>query len=161
MQMTAENAFPIVMPAETLVEAVQKLTELYHLLHPYLRALTPEERQGLVRMGDHTVPFFQKTVVYARTQPQFAPPFLALEELQKNVSAVAGLTPLFYLAEQLYNNLDDTMLLCGSEVCSMALGYYHSVKRAVTLNVPGANVIYNDLQQWLPGQALHKVPVTD
>ncbi|HEY0612176.1 MAG TPA: hypothetical protein VGD35_21025 [Chitinophaga sp.] len=159
--MTAENAFPIVMPAETLIEAVQKLTELYHLLHPYLRSLTPEERQGLVRMEEHTIPFIQKTVVYARTQPQFAPPFIALEELQKNVSAVAGLTPLFYLAEQLHNNLDDTMLLCGSEAYSMALGYYHSVKRAATLNVPDADVIYNDLQQWVPGRARSKAPVTE
>lgn len=159
--MTAENAFPIVMPAETLIEAVRKLTELYQLLDPYLRPLTPEERQGLVRMGEHTVPFIQKTVVYARTQPQFASPFIALEKLQKDVSAVAGLTPLFYLAEQLYNNLDDTMLLYGSEAYSMALGYYHSVKRAATLNVPDADLIYKDLQQWLPGKAHCKAPVTD
>jgi hypothetical protein len=157
MQMTAENAFSIVMPAETLIEAVQKLTELHQLLHPYLRSLTPEERQGLVRMEEETIPFVQKTVVYARTQPQFASPFAAPEELQKDVSAVAGLTPLFYLATQLCSSLDDTMLLCGSEAYSMALGYYHSVKRAATLNLPDAAVIYNDLQQWFP----KKAPVRD
>ena len=159
--MNAENAFAIVMPAETLIEAVQKLTELHQLLHPYLRSLTSEERRGLIRMGEETIPFVQRTVVHARTQPQFAPPFAAPEELQKDVSAVAGLTPLFYLTEQLCSCLDDTMLLCGSEAYSMALGYYHSVKRAATLNVPDADVIYNDLQQWLPGSALLKAPVTD
>src|ERR1044072_5965785 len=159
--MTAENAFPIVMPTEALLEAVQKLTDLYHLLHPYLCPLTPEERQGLVRMQEHTIPFIQKTVVYARSQPQFAPPFIALEELQKNVSTVAGLAPVFYLTEQLHNNLDDTMLLCGSEAYSMALGYYHSVKRAATLNVPDAAIIYNDLQQWFPGGVRSKAPLTE
>jgi hypothetical protein len=68
---------------------------------------------------------------------------------------------LFYLTEQLYNNLDDTMLLCGSEAYSMALGYYHSVKRAATLKVPDAAVIYNDLQQWFPGGVRRKAPPTE
>lgn len=155
--MTAENAFPIVMPAKTFIEAVQKLTELHQLLHPYLRSLPFEERQGLVSMKEETIPFVHKTVVYTRTQPQFASPFAAPEELQKDVNAVAGLTPLFYLAAQLCSSLDDTMLLCGSEAYSMIPGYYHSVNRAAALNLPDAAVIYNGLQQWLSKEA----PVRD
>jgi hypothetical protein len=157
--MTAQNAISIVMPGEVLLQATQKLTELHQLLHPYLRALTPEERQGLIKMKEHTIPFVQKTVVYARTQPQFALPFLEPEELEKDVNAVAGLTPLFYLAEQLCSNLDDTMLLCGSEAYLMALGYYHSVKQAARMNVPAARAIYDDLQQRFPGKVHSKVPV--
>ncbi len=159
--MTAQNAFAIVLPAETLVEATRKLTELHQLLHPYLRALSVEERRGLVKMQEHTIPFVQKTVVYARTQPQFAPPFVELSELEKDVNAVAGLTPLFYLAEQLYSNLADTMLLCGSEAYLMALGYFHAVKQAAMMNVPDAAAIYQDLQQQFPGKVRKKVPVVD
>lgn len=156
--MTAENAFSIVMPAETLVQAAKKLTELHHLLYPYLRSLTTKERQGLIKMQEQAIPFVQKAVIYARTQPQYAPPFLEPDELEKDVNAVAGLTPLFYLAEQLYSSLDDTMLLCGSEAYSMAMSYYHAVKRAAEMNIPDAGAIYDDLHRRFPGNLRNKSP---
>ena len=44
------------------------------------------------------------------------------------VNAVAGLTPLFYLAERLYSSLDDNMLLCGARPAQWRFGHYHAVK---------------------------------
>lgn len=86
---------------------------------------------------------------------------MELDELEKDVNAVAGLTPLFYLAAQLHSNLEDTMLLCGSEAYLMALGYYHSVKRAAGMDVPGAAAIYDDLRQRLHGRVPEQVALAE
>jgi len=43
--------------------------------------------------------------------------------------------------------LDDTITVAGSEAYIAALAFYKSVKVAATMNVPGAQEIYDDLSK--------------
>ncbi len=122
------------------------------VLRPYLIALTPEERKQLPKMSDKTVPFVEKTLDYAKSNPQFAPAYMSIPELKIDIDAVHTLTQLARPIDQLREGLGDTMMLAGSEAYIAALAYYNSVKQAAKMNVPGARAIYDDLSKRFPGR---------
>ncbi|MDI1321667.1 MAG: hypothetical protein PSV36_02895 [Algoriphagus sp.] len=103
-------------------------------------------------MGDKSEPFVGKVIEYLVSEPQFMPPNLPVVEMNKDWSAVKGLTPLERAANLLYLNLNDTILLAGSEVHDGALSYYNSVKYAARLNAPDAKGVYEDLSKRFEGQ---------
>ena len=49
--------------------------------------------------------------------------------------------------KQLESNLNDTLMVAGSEAYVGALSYYNSVKYGPRLNVADAKVIYEDLRK--------------
>jgi len=55
------------------------------------------------------------------------------------------LLPVYRLALQLENKLNDTSMEVGAESYVSVLGYYNSVKLAAKLDAPGAKAIYEDL----------------
>lgn len=142
-----DNVISVQIPAKDLAAAKQKLEELKALLDPHLISLTPHERQMLPKMRDKTLPFVEKAMNYAQSSPNFTPPYLDVEELKIDVQAVEDLTQVYRDVEQLCLNLDDTIMLSGSEAYTAALTYYHSVKQAAKVNVPDAKAIFDDLRK--------------
>ena len=69
------------------------------------------------------------------------------EELMIDFKAYNNLIQVYREVEQLCANLDDTVMMSGSEAYMAALAYYHSVKQAAKMNVPNAKSIYEDLKQ--------------
>ena len=132
---------------EEIAEATGKLNEVTNILKPYLIALTPTERQELPKMGDGTQPFVQKCLDYCQSNPEFAPSYLDFSGLVADMKVYNQLMPIFRLAEQLENKLNDTTMEVGAESYISALSYYNSVKMAATMNVPGAKAIYEDLKK--------------
>lgn len=116
-------------------------------LRPVLVALGPADRRALPKMSDRSVPFVQKALEYATSNPQFAPAFIDIPEMEKDVQAVSDLTHFFRSIAELHEHLDDTIMLAGSEAYVAALALYNSVKVAAKLNQQGAEPIYNDLKQ--------------
>ncbi len=103
-------------------------------------------------MGDGSIPFVTDTLAYATSNPQFAPAYISVPELQKDVEAVQTLTSIFRKVEDLHRKLEDTIMLAGSEAYVAALAFYNSVKLAAKMNVSGAEPIYNDLKERFAGQ---------
>ncbi|MDO9547767.1 MAG: hypothetical protein Q7J65_02240 [Candidatus Marinimicrobia bacterium] len=124
-----------------------ELTSLEEKLANYLIALSTDERRGLPKMKDKTYAFVQKTVDYTASDPNFVPDFMDAEALKIDFGAVSTLNTIFRRIEKLRGNLDDTILLSGSEAYNPALHYYNSVKMSARANVPGAKEIYEDLKQ--------------
>jgi len=112
---------------------------------PYLIALTPEERKRIPKMSDATLPFVQKALDYASTNPSFVPAYIDVSELKVDMVAANTLMEVQRPLAQIAQSLDDTMMLCGSEAYIAALAFYNSVKQAAKLKVPGAESIYEDL----------------
>jgi hypothetical protein len=133
-------------PANVITQAVDLATQLNTLLAPYMQALTAQERKGILKMGDKTIAFVTKTLDYAQTQPQFAPSYMNTTELANDVQVVSGLTRIEQPVANLASQLNDTIMIGGSEAYVAALMYYNSVKEAVKRNVPAAKVIYDDLK---------------
>lgn len=133
-------------PAEVVTQALDLTGQLQTLLAPYLHALTPEERHNMLKMKDKTVAFVTKALGYAEASPQFGPAYLNVGELHADVENVNGLTQIEQPVESLQLQLNDTIMMSGSEAYTAALSYYNSVKEAARRNVPGAKAIYDDLK---------------
>jgi hypothetical protein len=127
--MPKENAVSIQIPAAELKKMLDAFKTIESVLRPYLIALTPEERKQLPKMSDKTVPFVEKTLDYAKSNPQFAPAYMSIPELKIDIDAVYTLTQVARPIDQLREGLGDTMMLAGSEAYIAALAYYNLSKR--------------------------------
>ena len=145
--MSKENIVSIQLPAKDLQTVIQKLQEIKTIMQPHLVALQPSERMRLPKMSDKTLPFVQKATEYAQAHQDFSPPYLNANELAIDLKAVEDLTRIYREADQLCKNLDDTIMLSGSEAYAEALAYYQAVKQAAKRNVPNARTVYEDLRK--------------
>lgn len=117
------------------------------ILDPHLKVLTPQNRIKLPKMGDGTLPFVEKAIDYAKSDGKFLPPYVEMTELEKDWAVFKSLMPLYRELKQLESNMNDTLMMAGSEAYIGSLGYYNSVKYGARLNVADAKVIYEDLRQ--------------
>ena len=109
--------------------------------------LTADERQSLRTMGDKSMAFVQKALEYGENNPDLLPNYLDLPEAQKDYALSRDLYSVLQQVDVLKRSVEDAMMVVGSEAYDAALIYYNSIKAASRGNVPGAEAIYNDLQQ--------------
>ena len=126
---------------------MQKLQECKTMLQPYLQGLTAEDRQGLYKMGDKTITTVQKVKSYLDTNPEFASSYMDKAEFLKDEALVTALNPLKNLSTQLTSDLEDTIMLAGSEALTASLFYYGTTKEASDKGVATAKPTYEDLRQ--------------
>jgi len=138
LAMASENVVSIVIPAEDVAAVQDAIKVIEEKLKPHLVALQPAERKELPKMSDKTAPFVEKVLDYAESDAEFAPAYLDVPELKKDLDAVGMLTLVARPIEQLSEMLNDTIMLAGSEAFVASLAYYNSVKQAAKMNVPGA-----------------------
>ena len=153
-----QNLYTAAIPAADLEKALGFFQQGAALLRSYLKALTPEQRQTMLKMGDKTVAFVRKTRDYARTNPSFVPAFVDLQEFEQDADALIGLAPLQQLLEALALDTDSTMMLAGSDAYATALTLYNNIKFLAKNNQPGAQSAYDDLSQRFPGNGGGRPP---
>jgi hypothetical protein len=139
--------------------ALAKINEGINLIRenlPPLITLTPEERSMLPKMGDKTVSFVTKTLEYARQNTRIVPAFLNIEEFSKDVNGVNTVFQVMAPLQKLTEELDDTILLAGSEAYMAALAFYSALKGAIAGGEPGLKNIYDDLSVRFPGRSSKK-----
>lgn len=154
--MSTNNQISVEIPQNVLTEVTQKLQDCKNLLAPYLQALTPDERIALFKMGDKTVATVQKVQSYLDTNPEFAPAYMDASEFLKDVTVVSSLAPIKNLAQQLATDLDDTLMLAGSEALTASMLYYGATKEAAARGVTTAKPIYDDLSQRFSKRKVNK-----
>ncbi len=154
--MNKENLVSIEIKPNDLTKILSLLTEVDSILKPYLIALTPEERKELPKMSDKTIPFVEKALEYAQSNPQFAPAYMSVPELKIDLTAVGDLTQVIRSVEALYENLSDTIMLSGSKAYVASLTFYNSIKQAAKLSIPNAKPIYDDLSKRFESQKKKK-----
>jgi len=145
--MSTKNQISVEIPENILQEVSGKLQECRALLAPYLQALTADNRKTLFKMGDKTVATVQKVKSYLETNPEFAPVYMDKAEFLKDEGLVTGLTPLGNLAKQLSSDIEDTVMLAGSEALVASMLYYGVAKEAAGKGVATAKPVYEDLSQ--------------
>lgn len=145
--MANDNVVSITISDDDLNKAIQALNTAKTILEKYLVALTPEQRSALPKMGDKTTPFVEKITEYTKSSPEFVPTFMSVANLEVDYKAVNDLTALYRICGQLSSNLNDSILISGSEAYSNALMYYNSVKQASKNNIPNAKTIFEDLKK--------------
>lgn len=134
--------------AEADMTAIQDaITVLSSKLSPILKTLDVQERRTLPKMGDGTEPFVEKAIDYAKTNPQFLPPYVDVGNMEVDFVSVQALNSIIRPMRQLMDGLEDTIMLAGSEAYVAALSYYNSVKMGQKMNMPGAEAIHTDLKK--------------
>lgn len=130
---------------ETTRQEIMVHLQSINSLLPFLIDLSPEERHELPKMGDKSVSFVEKSLELASQNPNLVPPFISLEELNKDFALAESLRPLLNAVLQLHEKLSDTYLAVGSEAYTAALSFYNSAKSAAKSGVPGTDTVVNEL----------------
>ena len=145
--MSTKNQISIEIPQAVIDTVTQRLQECKTALAPFLQGLTVDERSSLFKMGDKTVATVQKTKSYVDINPEFVPAYMDKTEFLKDEAVVTSLNPLTNLAAQLTSDLNDTIMLAGSEALQASMLYYGQVKEAQSKGIVTAKPIYEDLSQ--------------
>lgn len=144
--MNQENKIKIVLSEEQKTAISAALKSLKDTLNPILISLTTTEKQNMLILGDKSISFVGKNLMYAEQKPEFIPSYLDLNEWKIDMQARNDLTPYNAEIQELHSLLLDTITLCGNEAYLQALTYYNAVKQAAKSNVPGAKPIYAELK---------------
>jgi hypothetical protein len=134
-------------PQDKIAEALQKIDEAFAILRQLLYPLTAEDRQTILKMGDKSLAFVEKTSELAASNPEFCPSYFNLEELRIDLADAVGLRTLSNRLHQFSSEVDDTMMLAGHEAFAQALTFYNAVKQAARDNVPGAEQLFDELKK--------------
>lgn len=145
--MPTENLVSIEISEKEIAQVNDAIAVISNTLKPYLITLKPEQRQSLPKMSDQSIPFVNKALEYSNTHPEFAPGFVSLPELKKDIAAFEQLRNVARRIEEVQVALEDTSMLAGSEAYVATLSYYNNTKQAVKQNIPGAKVVYDDLKK--------------
>ena len=127
---------------------------------PFLVNLSPQDRKELPKLGDKTVGFDEKCRSYMSSHPEFIPPFISVDEVEKDRelrSRFLAFMPEFMM---LAEHMDDTLTVLGSEILMADLAYYQNVREAARRGLPGAQQIYDDMRVRFPGAGTRPVATT-
>ena len=124
---------------------------------PFLVSLTPDERKQLPKIGEKTAGFDDKCRRYMEQNPTLVPGFVDMDEFTKDCTLLDQLKDVATKLDAVASNVDDSVLLVGSEVYNAELAFYQNVAQAAKRDVPGAQTIYDDLKSRFPG-APHAKP---
>jgi len=158
--MSQDNRISVSIPQQVIDDALANIKKASDSLKPYLQGLTEDERGSIAKMGDKSSPFVSKSFNYCGSNPEFAPNFLNVTELEKDLGTVDQLTPVLNAVSVLRSDLDDTVMLCGSEAFTGARYYYNSVSFAAKNGNTAAKPIAEDLARRFPGVKRKKSEVT-
>ena len=127
-------------------------------LLPYLVDLDAALRRELPKMGPRTLSFVGRSLDYARGENAFRPPFVDMAEFQRDWGAVEQLGEFENPLRKLTDMVTDTMMLAGSEAYSAALACYQTIKAAARMQVEGAEMAAQDLEDRYPGRGTRPRP---
>ncbi len=122
--------------------------------------LTPSERQEMLKMGDKTLAFVEKSISYAGTNPGLVPPYLNLSEAAKDYWLAQDMAQIARELRILLQGVEDTLMVTGSEAYTASLVFYGSVKAASRTDSPGSHAIYADLSERFPRKRPVKAPTS-
>lgn len=140
-----ENLISLNIPAGDLAEINAALAVLKTKLVPHLISMSSEDKMALPKMGDKTLAFVTKALEQAELNQNLVPAYIDVDEMKTDYDAVKLLRPILVQLEELCKLTDDTMTQSGSEVYVSSLAFYNAIAAAARANVPGAQVIFDEL----------------
>jgi hypothetical protein len=152
-----DNKHSTAIPANILTQVQGFIKQANTALLPYVKSLTPNERQIMAKMGEKTLSFVEKAHEFALQNANLVPPFLDMKEFDTDFADAHNLWAVLLASQQLHENLDDTTMVAGSEAYQAALIFYNSAKMAAKQDIPGAKAVFEELRKRFP-HGKHKNP---
>lgn len=132
--------------SEKVSETLGLLTSVKNNM-PFLIKLENVSKKGMVSLDDSRTPFVAKCLQYAQKEAKIVPPYVNLEELNKDLILFSNLQNLAREVNRLADMLNDTRIAAGTDAYVASLSIYNSAKQAAKMNVPGTQAIVDDLKK--------------
>jgi hypothetical protein len=100
----------------------------------FLINLSPEEKQGLRKMGDKLTSYVQDVLVESKTNSAFIPAGVNLAEFEKDLNLVKSLDRILSNLRPLMDAIEDTSTAAGNEAIKAADMAYGYLKQAAKNN---------------------------
>jgi len=111
------------------------IRQIFELL-PVQVDLSPDERQSLVKMGNSGRPFVEETLNMVEQDDSFMPRTFDKTEMRQDSDFYTTMLPVSIQLTKLFETVNDTMMLVGSDLIMAALDVYRNAKD----NGKGANL---------------------
>lgn len=158
--MALDNLISLSFTAEELTKLDQALQTIDTVLSGKTINLTPEERQQYGSIAEQNKLFVNKAKIYMEQYPQYVPNFLDKVEFDKDYLGREQVEQRLQIMSSLTEQLSDTKVLLDHDNYHNAITFYRNMKFLSGENVPGTNVIYEDLKQFFVTTAPSTPPVT-
>jgi hypothetical protein len=110
-----DNRHQTAIPQANIAQIRQNINAIMTSIAPYVIALTPPERQSMLKMGDKSLAFVEKSHDYAHDNPGLVPSYVDMLGFDTDFADAHGLWGVLTLVKQLEENLEDTVMSAGSE----------------------------------------------
>lgn len=144
--MGLENQISVRISSEDMILLNEYLSKSTEILHKYTVEMSAKDRQRKDKFGDKASLYVGKCIAFAKTNPEFIPSFMELEEMEKDYDLTKQLSSLILKIRQIRDSLTATRALAGFEANRQGNLYYNTVKSAMKLGVTNAITIYNALK---------------
>ncbi|WP_282039182.1 hypothetical protein [Saccharicrinis aurantiacus] len=145
-----ENNFELQITEEESGQIDAAFETLKGILMPKLRVLEKSEKKELLRMGDKSVAFVDKSLEIAKQDATLLGSFIDVSALETDVVAINTLRSYEYQFNELLSAIDDSYALAGHEAYNASLMVYSLMKNAEKMGHPGAKEKVSELKKRFP-----------
>jgi len=146
--MALDNLISLSFSADELNQLDQALQTIETVLSGKTINLTPDQRQQYGRIAEQNKLFVSKAKTYMEQFPQHVPGFLDKAEFDRDYAARQQIELRLQRLSSLEEQLSDTKVLLDHDNYHSSISFYRSIKFLSGENVPGSNVIYEDMRQF-------------
>ena len=107
--------------------ALKALADLAATL-PFLDDLSPEDRRSLNKLGDKSRAFVDQALVVAQQFTDALPRSFDVDQYARDVALYRALEPLYTRLRDLFERVEDTRMLVGSEAMEASRAVYYHTK---------------------------------
>ena len=138
----------------------QKLIEVEAKVNEFALELHISDKHTLQAMGVHSIPFTEYAYMMAAQRKELVPPFMNMEEFDKDMTLFKQSRELLQMVEILREKLIDTSTAAGADAFTTARKFYNEVKNAIKFDQPGAAVVYEEMKKRFLKMNLKPAPTT-
>lgn len=113
---------------------------------PFLIDLGPDERKALPKLGDKSRAFVEKALEIATQNPGFLPRDFDIEEFRKDVTIFTDLSSVRQALSKVFDLVEDSMMVAGSEAYIAALMVYN-IAKSKNIGTEGLDSTIDELGQ--------------
>lgn len=150
--MAIDNMISLKLSSDEIQQINDALTTIENVMAGKFTNLTPEERQAHARVSTKTEDWIVQVKQYMAQNPDLVLKHIDTAEFNADFEARKILLPLFAHIKGIYDRIDDTALLLGSDLYYNAITFYKGLKAAAATNALNAQTVYNALQVRFPGR---------
>jgi hypothetical protein len=109
---------------EAALKAISDLTAAL----PFLHDLSPDERQALNKLGDKSRAFVDQALIVSQQFTDTLPRAFDVDQYGRDVELYRALEPVYMRLRDLFERVDDTRMLVGSEAMEGSRAVYYHTK---------------------------------